>query len=136
MNSSNDEFYRFKAFVTEDQERPNASLKRGVGMAYVRDGNDLWTLKLWMFPESRFYLLPDKNAAGRMLIFTRELKKKVDAKAGKYFWNLVGQVTTIAALEVMRLDFDLFDRPVFINIFPEQGANTDVSEIRELKRVG
>jgi hypothetical protein len=136
MEKVNNQYYRFKAFVVADEDNLASSNRHSVGMAYMRDSVDLWTLKLWTFPESRFYLLPDKNIPSRMIIFTRELKKDKDAGSGKYFWNRVGSAAAIPSKDIIRLDFDLFGRPVFLSIFPEEGRRSDVSELSEFRKVG
>jgi len=124
------EFYRFQMFVTKSL-REGAGTRKIVGASYLRQGQKVYTLRLWMFPDAKFYLMPDQADSAKMLIFTRELKKNPKIGKGKYFWNLIGMGLVDAPREVVRLEFDLIDRPVYMSIFPSRSnaGDTEISEI-------
>ncbi len=126
-----DTFYRFQVFITQSLKEGNDTRKI-VGGAYLRDGHRVYTLKLWMYPGIKFFLMPDLENSARMLIFTREPKKDPNIGKGKYFWNLIGTGQVDAAREVVRLEFDLFDKPIYMSIFPAKSHETPTQEITEL----
>jgi hypothetical protein len=106
-------FYRFQVFVKEED-----GLKRTVGMAYLRDGQGMYTLRLWTFINEKFFLLQTKEDPTRYLIMTRELNKSSNSK-NKYFWNIVGNAKANTSQTVLELNFDIFEKKIFLNIFPE-----------------
>jgi hypothetical protein len=112
-------YYRFQVFLAEPNAQDGSfEKKKTVGMAYLRDGQNVFTLRLWTFLTDRFYVLPTKQDPSRFLVLTREPNKHPNAKM-KYFWNIVGNGRTDAGAGNIRLDFDLFDKPVFMSIFPD-----------------
>lgn len=125
------EFYRFQMFVTKSL-RESVSTRAVVGAAYLREGHRVYSVKLWMFPAMKFYLMPDKEDKARMLIFTRELKKDLNLGGGKYFWNLIGQGSVNAAHEVIRLQFDLLETPIYMSIFPSKAHEMNTQELTEM----
>lgn len=108
-------FYRFQVF-TEGAGRKNT-----VGMAYLKEGQNIYTLRLWTFLEDKFFLLPNREDPTKYLLMTREPNKS-GASKNKYFWNIVGNARTDSAKGVIEMNFDLFDKKIFMNIFPEDSA--------------
>lgn len=118
-------------FVTNSltEERSTRSV---VGAAYLREGHRVYTVKLWMFPSAKFYIMPDKEDKSRILIFTREPKIDPNIGKGKYFWNLIGQGAVDPSREVVRLQFDLLEKPIYMSIFPAKGNELSSQEVGEL----
>ena len=75
-------------------------------MAYLKEGQSMFTLRLWTFVNERFYLILNQNDAAKYLVMTREPNKNPASK-NKYFWNIVGNGTidTTHGL-VMGLEFE------------------------------
>ena len=71
-------FYRFQLFV-EDIDR-----KKTVGMAYLKEGQGIYTLRLWTLLEDKFFLLPSKDDSSKYLLMTREPNRSSSSK-NKYF---------------------------------------------------
>ena len=109
-------FFRFQVFVKNNEDKKNT-----VGMAYLKEGQSLYTLRLWTFLDDKFFLLPSKEDSSKYLVMTREPNKNPNAK-NKYFWNVVGNAKANAAQSVLEINFDLFEKKVFMNIFPETSA--------------
>jgi len=107
-------FFRFQVFVKEE-----AGQKRTVGMAYLREGQGMYTVRLWTFIDEKFYLLQTKEDPTKYLIMTRELNKYPNAK-NKYFWNIVGNAKSNNAQTTLELNFDLIEKKIFLNIIPEK----------------
>jgi hypothetical protein len=109
-------FFRFQVFVKTNEEKKNT-----VGMAYLKEGQSMYTLRLWTFLEDKFYLLPSREDSAKYLVMTREPNKTPNSK-NKYFWNIVGNAKANSANGVLEINFDLFEKKVFMNLFPETSA--------------
>ncbi len=120
--SSPNSFHRFQVFVGTELNGAVAKMK-SVGMAYAKEGQNTITLRLWTFLNERFYLVVSKVDPSKYLIMTREPNKNPSSKK-KYFWNIVGNGLVDSKNGVMRLEFDLFDRPVYMNLHPEVSASS------------
>lgn len=125
------EFYRFQMFVTKSLLEGQGTRKI-VGASYLRQGQKVYTVRLWMFPDSKFYLMPDQTDPAKMLVFTRELKRNPNIGKGKYFWNLIGTGVVDAPREVIRLEFDLIDRPIYMSIFPSKANGGEPENLAEV----
>lgn len=113
FQESADPLYRFKVFVQEGER------KKTVGMAYLREGQNMYTLRLWTLHNEKFFLLPSKDEPTKYLVMTREPNRALDAKS-KFHWNIVGNAIANAAQSILELDFDLFEKKIFMSIFPEE----------------
>ena len=118
-NESNN-YFRFQVFIGEKQNDGSVKKTKSVGMAYLSEGQNIYTLRLWTFSWDRYYVLPDKNDASKLLVMTREPSKSPEAK-NKYYWNIVGNGVVDSKNGVIRLDFDLL-KPIYMNLYPEASA--------------
>ena len=111
-------FYRFQLFV----EGTDSDLKKKtVSMAYLRDGQGIYTLRLWTLVEDKFFLLPSRDDSSKYLLMTREPNKSSSSK-NKYFWNIVGNAKVQSGKNVIELKFDLLEKKIYMSIFPEESA--------------
>lgn len=110
-------FFRFQVFVQGNEDKKNT-----VGMAYLKEGQNLYTLRLWTFLEDKFFLLPNKDDSSKYLIMTRE-PNKIPHSKNKYFWNIVGNAKANPTIGALEMNFDLFDKKVFMSLFPEKSGN-------------
>jgi hypothetical protein len=117
------QFYRFQVFQGKRNANGKVEKTKTIGMTYHMPGQENYTMRLWTFVTERFYLLPNHKQAGWYFIMTREPTKKPNAK-NKFFWNIVGSGKVDSASGVIELEFDLFEKPVFMNIFPEPQASS------------
>lgn len=117
-NTGTPEFYRFQLFQGRRNAEGKLEKTKTVGMAYHAPGQESYTMRLWTFVSERYFLLPNNKVSGRYFVMTREPNKNPNAK-NKYFWNIVGSGQVDSASGVVELEFDLFDKPVYMNIFPE-----------------
>lgn len=111
-------FYRFQLFVDGAE---SGSKKKTVGMAYLKEGQGIYTLRLWTLLEDKFFLLPSKDDSSKYLLMTREPNKSGSSK-NKYFWNIVGNAKVLSGKNVIELNFDLLDKKIYMSIFPEESA--------------
>lgn len=120
-NNDSNKYYRFQVFQGDVDKTGNVTKTKSVGMAYLRDGQNIYTLRLWTFSLERFYLIANKNDASKYLVMTREPNKNPSAK-NKYFWNIVGNGHADSAQGIFVLEFDLLSKPIYMNIHPESSA--------------
>lgn len=121
--NENTEFFRFQVFQGVTDQDGTVRKTKSVGMAYLKEGHQIITLRLWTFVSERFYLLLNNNDASKYLVMTREPNRSPKAR-NKYFWNIVGNGTINSAKGMVQLDFDLFDKPVYMNLHPESVATS------------
>lgn len=115
------QFYRFQLFQGDVTETGKIERTKTVGMAYLKEGQGTYTLRLWTFVSERFYLIQSKTDASRFVLLTRELNKHPKPKS-KFYWNIVGNGQSETTSGVIKLQFDLFERPIYMSIFPEAAA--------------
>ena len=138
MNNCNREFghnsesahvgplHRFKLMqghVTRDGSFEKSNL---VGMAFLKEGRNLYVLRLNTFIDARFYLTPSRDKPSRYLLMTREPTTSPKSKR-KYFWNFIGNGSVDASLGVIRIKFDLFEEPIYMSLFPEVDVKAEKS---------
>lgn len=121
VNKNENKFYRFQIYQGEKDNKGIVRKSKSVGMAYLKEGQPMLTMKLWTFVNEKFYLILNQNDASRYLVMTREPNKNPVGK-NKYFWNIVGNgiIDTIAG--TVTLHFDLFDKPIYMSTHPESSA--------------
>ncbi|MBS1963086.1 MAG: hypothetical protein JST04_12800 [Bdellovibrionales bacterium] len=120
---SQPEFYRFQLFQGRRNAEGKLEKTKTVGMAYHAPGQENYTMRFWTFVQERYFLLPNNKVSGRYFVMTREPNKKPDAK-NKYFWNIVGSGQVDSASGVVELELDLFEKRIYMNIFPEAQAQS------------
>lgn len=116
-----DQYYRFRLLQGKITTEGRFERSKSVGMAYLREGQRIYTLRLWMFLDARYYLTPVKDSTSRYFLMTREPVKHQNSK-NKFFWNIVGNAEVDAVAGVMRIHFDLLEQPIYMTIYPEAQA--------------
>ena len=120
MESSN-QFFRFQVIQGDLDKNGQMKKTKSVGMAYLKNGQNTYTLRLWTFVNEKFYLIPSKTDSSKYMVMTRELNKSANAK-NKYFWNIVGNGVADSVLGMISLEFDLLSKPIYLSIHPEKSA--------------
>lgn len=103
--------------------------ERVVGQAYSREGDSLITLKLYTMINEKFYVLICRGDSSKYLIMTREENR--GSKKNKYVWHIVGNGKVDTANGVVQLDFDLFEKPIFMSLHPDKRPNLKVANDQE-----
>lgn len=116
-------FYRFQLFQGEIGEESKLERSKTVGMAYLKEGQNTYTIRLWTFVDDRFYLIQNRNDPSKYILLTREVNKNPNAKS-KFIWNIVGNGQCETNFGVIKLQFDLFHGPIYMSVFPEAAATT------------
>jgi hypothetical protein len=92
--------------------------KKTIGMAYLNEGRGSYTLKIWTFINDKFNLVARRNDPSQYLIFTKDPNQNFN-NSSKSFSNIVGHGTFEPIPGVIKLEFDLLDKPIYMNIYPE-----------------
>lgn len=119
--NDNGKFYRFQVYQGEKDTSGKIKKTKSVGMAYLKEGQSMFTLRLWTFVNERFYLILNQNDASKYLVMTREPNKNPLSK-NKYFWNIVGNGVIDTIQGLVAIDFDLLAKPIYMSIHPEPSA--------------
>ena len=120
-NDQANQYFRFQIFQGEKDGSEKIKKTKSVGMAYLKSGQNIYTLRLWTFSWDRYYILPNKNDSSKYLVMAREPNKNPAAK-NKYFWNIVGNGSVDSTQGVIQIEFDLLSKPIYMNIHPESSA--------------
>lgn len=118
------QYFRFQVFQAVKDVSGKLKKTKSVGMAYLKDGQNIFSLRLWMFSWDRYYILPHKDDPSKYLVMTREPNKSPKART-KYFWNIVGNGTVDSVQGIIELEFDLLSKPIYVNIHPEASARAN-----------
>lgn len=121
QTNDQNKFYRFQLFLGAVGDEGKVKKMKSVGMAYIKEGQNIYTIRLWMFLLERYYLIQNQNDPKRYFIMTREPNKNPASK-NRYFWNIVGNGTADTRQGLITLRFDLLAEPLYLNIYPEASA--------------
>ena len=105
-------FYEFKVFITDEDGN-----RKPVGVGILKEGQDMYHLKIWSFLQEKFFLIPNRKDAKKFYIMTREPLKN-QSERRKFNWNIVGNAIATDQ-DLIELNFDLFEKKIFLNIIPE-----------------
>ncbi len=106
-------YFRFQVYGKDKTGKT-----KKIGMAYLREGQNLYTLRLWTFLDNKFYVLPSKEDPKAFLVLTREPHHSKETKK-RFFWKVVGSGAANASQSSIDLDFDLFDKSISMSLLPE-----------------
>jgi len=113
-----EQMHRFvlsQGVVTQDK---GFQWERNIGMAYLREGGNIYTLKLWTLLSERFYLAPKrKDPEGFFILSSKE--NTSPKNKNKFIWNVIGNGKIDAPIGYIRMKFDLFPDEVFLSLHPE-----------------
>ena len=115
-------FYRFQVFMHGNEK------KNTVGMAWLKEGQRIYTIKLWTFLSEKYFLLPSKEDHTKYLIMTRE-PVKAGKSDKKYYWNIVGNAKANPANGVIELNFDLIGKTTYMSIYPDESKSETAQRI-------
>ncbi len=121
--SNQSQYYRFQIFQAQRNAMGKLEKTKVVGMAYLKEGQDTYTIRLWTFLNDKFFLLMNKSDSSRFVVMSREANKNPTSKS-KYFWNVIGNGKALSSQNCIELNFDLFGRPIYMNIFPEANVSS------------
>ena len=95
---------------------------RTIGHAYLRSGKHAYKVKLFGALNERFLIVPADNQTDRYRILTKEEVQTKD-KGKRTYWNVVGDGEVVSQMGLLKLDFDLFGKPLYMNLYPSNAGN-------------
>lgn len=114
INNKSNEFYRFQISLAANNQNHKP---KTVGVAYLRNGEGTYTVRLWMFSE-RFYMVQTKADPLRYLLMSREPSRNPNAQ-NKFRWRIIGNGRLDTQKGAIEIYFDLLNKPVLMSIYPE-----------------
>lgn len=112
--------YRFDVFKGTPDSSGRIQKVKSVGVAYLREGMQTYTMHLKSFLGDIFYLLKNSKPVGSdFVILTREFAKHGPRK---YHWNNCGDATVLpgANSDYMKLEWDLFGEDIYMTVNPKK----------------
>jgi hypothetical protein len=107
---------KFPVFLGEIDDAGQVAEKEQVGLGFMRDGSKSFRLKLWMFAQSPFVMVPDKRDNTRYAIYSVE-EYFSGEKEVQSFWNKIGEAELLG--NYLSLRIPLFGRELFMSLFPD-----------------
>lgn len=103
--------------------------KRVVGSGSIREGDSIISLRLFTLVNERFFVVMSKDDPEKYLVMTREPNQNTKS-TNKYFWHVIGHGRVYPGNRIVELKFDLFAKPIFLNLRPEDQSplNPDAKE--------
>jgi hypothetical protein len=116
------ENFRFEIFKGRVASDGTFAKTRTVGHAYLRSGKHAYRVKLFGALSERFVIVPKKDCSDKFTILTKE-EVQTQEKGKRTYWNVVGDGETLSPQGVMKLDFDLYGKPLFMSLYPSNSGN-------------
>lgn len=116
------ESFRFEIFKGKIGSDGSFVKLRPVGHAYLRSGKHAYKVKLFGALSERFVVVPMDDDTKHYRILTKEEIQAKD-KTKRTYWNVVGDGEIMTQAGVLKLDFDLFGKPLFMNLYPSNAGN-------------
>lgn len=122
MKLTESQFVRLEAFRMEGEA--GAEKKRIVGSASTRKGDTIINLRLFTLVNENFYVVVSKEDPEKYLVMTREQNLN-PRNPNLYRWHIVGQGKTYPGGRIVQLNFDLFDKPIYLKLEPDYEREKD-----------
>lgn len=110
--------YRFDVFKGVADASGKIQKVKSVGVSYLREGMQTYTLHLKSLLGDTYYLLKNSKPTGSdFVILTRELAKRGNRK---YHWNNCGEGTVQEGQnsDLLKLEWDFFGEDIYMTINP------------------
>lgn len=122
QDKKTNESFRFDIFKGKIVADGSVVKTRNVGHAYLRSGKHAYKVKLFGALHERFVIVPTKENSDKYSILTKEEVQTLD-KGKRTYWNVVGDAEILSPQGVMKLDFDLYGNPLYMNLYPSNTGN-------------
>lgn len=116
------ESFRFEIFRGKIAADGSFTKTRTVGHAYLRSGKHAYKAKLFGALTERFVIVPVDGSPEQYRILTKEEVTTKD-KGKRTYWNVVGDGEVLSQPGVMKLDFDLYGKPLYMSLYPSNAGN-------------
>jgi hypothetical protein len=116
------ESFRFEIFRGKITTDGSFVKTRIVGHAYLRSGKHAYKAKLFGALAERFVIVPINELTDKYRILTKEEVQTKD-KGKRTYWNVVGDGEVLGQQGLLKLDFDLFGKPLYMSLYPSNAGN-------------
>jgi hypothetical protein len=116
------ESFRFEIFKGKIANDGSFTKLRTVGHAYLRTGKHAYKAKLFGSLSERFVIVPVDDNPEQYRILTKEEVQTKD-KGKRTYWNVVGDGEVLSQQGLLKLDFDLFGKPLYMSLYPSNAGN-------------
>jgi hypothetical protein len=113
------ETFRFRISKGEKQQDGKIEKKDQAGVATLLEGQNNYTIYIYMLQNDQFFLVPHKENPEKYFIMTRRPNRN-PRKRTMYEWNVVGKGKANARQGCIELYFDLFSVPLYMSIYPTE----------------
>jgi hypothetical protein len=114
--------FRFEIFKGKVGSDGTFAKTRTVGHAYLRTGKHAYKVKLFGVLSERFVIVPVEDNPNQYRILTKEEVQTKD-KGKRTYWNVVGDGEVLSQQGLLKLDFDLFGKSLYMNLYPTNAGN-------------
>lgn len=111
---------RYKVYLGDIDQSGYVNEKDQVGYAFQRAGSTAFRLKLWMFLNHQYFVIPTKEDQTKYNLYSLE-EYISETKELKSFWNKVGFGELYG--NYLKLKFNLLEKPMFLSLFEEKEAS-------------
>lgn len=111
---------RYRVYLGEFDQSGYVIEKDQVGYAFQRMGSTAFRLKLWMFLNHQYFVIPTKEDQTKYNLYSLE-EYISEAKELKSFWNKVGTADLYG--NYLRLKFNLLEKDMFLSLFEDKEAS-------------
>jgi len=111
--------YRFQIIKAKKNDEGKLIKTKNVGMAYLMEGQETYTLRLWTFVSDKYFMVMNRYDSSKFMLMSREPNKNLQSR-NKYFWNIIGSGKTLSSQNVIELNFDLLPESIYLSVFPEE----------------
>lgn len=122
QENKNSESFRFEIFKGKIASDGSFSKIRTVGHAYLRSGKHAYKVKLFGALQERFIVVPSDDNTERYTILTKEEVQTKD-KGKRTYWNVVGDGELMSTQGLLKLDFDLYGKSLYMSLYPSNVGN-------------
>ncbi len=105
---------RYKVLLGEIDETEQVIEKEQVGLCFLKPNSRAFRLKLWMFSNSTYFLIPDQADQTKYSVFSVE--EYLQNEQQKSFWNKVGEAELFG--NYLKIKLHLFREELFMSLFP------------------
>lgn len=112
---------RFRVWLGQVDDAGYVVEKKQAGYALQKSGSAVFRLKLWMFLNQQYFVIPSKEDQTKYNLYSLE-EYKSENKEMKLFWNKVGDVDLVG--NYLRLKFNLFEKHLYLSLFNDQEVLT------------
>ena len=116
------ESFRFDIYKGKVAADGNFTKVRTAGHAYLRTGKHAYKVKIFGLLSERFLVVPLDDNPDQYKILTKEEVQTKD-KGKRTYWNVVGDGEVLSQQGLLKLDFDLFGKPLYMSLYPTNAGN-------------